>query len=112
MGVPEIDPLKQRPALQMAKFCIGLFNAMGVNVTLNDTDTTHRVPSWNSSLNSPKPYNFRICATNHSCRREITQASPTAASINNGDLSNALILDHLTPKAQELLFEAKNLKNR
>ena len=47
-----------------------------------------------------------------SCRREITQASPTAASINNGDLSNALILDHLTPKAQELLFEAKNLKNR
>ena len=47
-----------------------------------------------------------------SCRREITQASPTAASINNSDLSNALILDHLTPKAQELLFEAKNLKNR
>ena len=45
LGVPEIDPLKQRPALQMAKFCIGLFNAMGVNVTLNDTDTTHRVPS-------------------------------------------------------------------
>ena len=47
-----------------------------------------------------------------SCRREITQASPIATSINNGDLSNALILDHLTPKAQELLFEAKNLKNR
>ena len=47
-----------------------------------------------------------------SCRREITQASPTATSINNSDLSNALILDHLTPKAQELLFEAKNLKNR
>ena len=47
-----------------------------------------------------------------SCRQEITQASPTATSINNSDLSNAHILDHLTPKAQELLFEAKNLKNR
>ena len=47
-----------------------------------------------------------------SCRREINQASPTATSINNSDLSNALIFDHLTPKAQELLFEAKNLKNR
>ena len=43
---------------------------------------------------------------------EINQANPTAVGINNGDLSNADILDHLTPKAQELLFKAKIFKNR
>ena len=45
-------------------------------------------------------------------RREINQANPTAVGINNGDLSNADILDHLIPKAQELLFKAKIFKNR
>ena len=83
MGVPEIDPLKQRPALQMAKFCIGLFNAMGVNVTLNDTDTTHRVPSWNSSLNSPKPYNFQICATNRSRRCHVMSTGNYSSKPNS-----------------------------
>ena len=85
--------------------------------TLNDIHTAHRVPSRNSSSISLKPiickFVRRIAREDvMSHRREINQANPTAVGINNGDLSNADILDHLTPKAQELLFKAKIFKNR
>ena len=85
--------------------------------TLNDIHTAHRVPSRNSSSISLKPITCkfvrRIAREDvMSHRREINQANPTAVGISNGDLSNADILDHLTPKAQELLFKAKIFKNR
>ena len=81
--------------------------------TLNDIHTAHRVPSRNSSSISLKPiickFVRRIAREDVMAhRREINQA----VGINNGDLSNADILDHLTPKAQELLFKAKIFKNR
>ena len=71
--------------------------------TLNDIHTAHR-----NSLRLA--WIAREDVMSH--RREINQATPTAVGINNGDLLNADILDHLTPKAQELLFKAKNFKNR
>ena len=47
-------------------------------------------------------------------RREVSNVDPTAVgvNVNVGDLSNAMILDHLTPKAEELLSEAKRFKTR
>ena len=37
---------------------------------------------------------------------------PKAIGFNDRDLSNAIILDHLTPKPQERLCEAKRFKAR
>ena len=42
-------------------------------------------------------------------RRQITEVNPTAVGLD-GDLPNAMILDDLTPKAQELFSEAKKFK--
>ena len=39
-------------------------------------------------------------------RRVITEVDPKVVGFNDGDLSNAIILDHLTPKTRELLSEA------
>ena len=44
-------------------------------------------------------------------RRQITEVDPTAVGLD-GDLPNAMILDDLTPKAQELFSEAKKFKTR
>ena len=117
LGIPEIDPTSREPAVETTKLCIGLFNLIGANITLNDIDTAHRVPSRNSSSNDPKPiickFVRRIAREEvMSHRREVSNVDPTAVGVNVGDLSNAMILDHLTPKAQELLSEAKRFKTR
>ena len=43
-------------------------------------------------------------------RREINQANPTAIGINNGDLLNADILDHLTQKLRSYYLKPKTLR--
>ena len=116
LGIPEIDPTSREPAVETAKLCICLFNSIGANVTLNDIYIAHRVPTRNASSNGSKPiickFVRRIAREEViSHRREITQVDPAAVGLD-GDLSNAMILDHLTPKAQELLSEAKKFKTR
>ena len=47
LGIPEINPTSQEPVFETPKPCTRLFNSMGANVTLNDIDTAHRIPTRN-----------------------------------------------------------------
>ena len=42
-------------------------------------------------------------------RQEITEVDPTAGGLD-GDISNAMILDHLAPKAQEFYPKPRSLR--
>ena len=116
MGIPEIDPTSQEPAVEMAKLFICLFNSIGANVILNNIDTAHRVPIGNAALNGPKPiickFGLGIAQKEFmSHHRQITEVDLTAMDLDR-DLLNAMILDHLKSNEQKFLFEAKKFKTR
>ena len=86
------------------------------SVVPDNVDTADRVPIRNASLNGPKPiickFVLGIALKEFmSHHRQITEVDLTAIDLD-GDLLNAMILDHLTPNAQEFLFEAKKFKTR
>ena len=94
--------------------CVAIFNKMGAEVSLTDTDIAHRVKSRNPS-NRPKPI---ICKFIRRLAREEVMKRRTAVplvqprEIGLSDavvLTNAKIVDHLTPSARELFAVAKSL---
>lgn len=119
IGVPEIQTGQREPAIDMAKLCVSLFSAMGAtNVDIRDIDTAHRVPARNPNTEAPKPI---ICKFTRrlardevmAVRREITNVPPSNVGLSeDANLSRAIILDHLSPKLQELLSEAKKFRMR
>ena len=52
VGVPEISV--DESAASTSKLCLNIFKEMGANVTVNNIDIVHRVPSRNSN-GKPKP---------------------------------------------------------
>jgi hypothetical protein len=96
--------------------CVKLFNAMGAtSITKNDIDIAHRVPSKNPSRN-PKPIIckfIRRLARDEvmSLRREARKVKPIDLGLQEQtNLTNALVLDHLTPTVQQLLADTKKFK--
>lgn len=104
---------EREPAIDTTKLCVRIFQAMGCNISINDVDIAHRVPARNAT-NSPRPIICRfvrrlIREEVMSRRQEITRVDPKDVGLGDtADLSNSMVLDHLTPKAQKLLAEAKN----
>ena len=116
VGVPEITETgSKEPAVDTTKLCVRIFQAMGGNISINDIDIAHRVPARNAT-NGPKPINIcrflrRLIREVMSRRREISRVDPKDVSLgDSAELSNSMVLDHLTPKVQELLAEAKKFK--
>ena len=101
---------------QTANLCLQLFHHMGVkDVSINDIDIAHRVPSRNPS-NQPdavvcefvrRMVKEKIMASRKTIRNITAQQLGFSSEI---DVSHLNIYDHLTPRLQTLLYEAKKFK--
>lgn len=98
VGLPQEQ--QAETAEQTSKLCLKLFHDIGTDVSLHDIDIAHRVPSR-------KPGNYTnaiICKFVRRLAREKVMAERKKAI----DLQPSIrIYDHLTPRLQELLYEAK-----
>ena len=117
VGVPEIaETVSKEPAIDTTKLRVRIFQAMGCNISINDIDIAHRVPA-RSPTNGPKSIICRfvrqlIREEVMSRRREISRVDPKDVGLGDAEeLSNSMVLDHLTPKVQELLAEAKKIQD-
>ncbi|CAH3146028.1 unnamed protein product [Pocillopora meandrina] len=116
LGVPELKA--NEDASETSNLCVNLFNHMGANITINDIDIAHRVPFRDPSRSDPKPI---ICkCVRRLARNNVMAARRHASSVaardvgleESQDMSKILILDHLTPRMQELYGNAKSFKTR
>ena len=110
VGVPEV--CSDEAASTTSKLCVKLFKEMGENISIQDIDTAHRVPRRNNTGN-PKPIICRfvrrlVKESLMSHRKEISNVTPFAVGLpEESSLSSARIYDHLSPRMQAVLFQAK-----
>ena len=114
MGVPERE--SQECVLQTSYLCVAIFNKMGPEVTLTDTDIALRVKPRNPSYR-PKPIicklTRRLAWEEVMKRTAISLVQPREIGLSDAVvLTNAKIVDHLTPSAQELFAAAKSVKEQ
>jgi hypothetical protein len=116
LGVPECNG--RETATTSTELCVRLFNGMGVEVKTHDIDIAHRVPHRNASATGPKPI---VCKFVRRVvkdeviqqRREASKVKPEALGLSSDvSLSDVLVMEHLTPKAQNLLTEAKRFSKQ
>lgn len=99
---------------QTANLCLKLFTAIGVqDMSLQEIDIAHRIPARRTT-NRP---NAIICKfVRRMTREKVMAARKGVANLqlnqlgfsSHVELGNINIYDHLTPRLQELLYEAKN----
>jgi hypothetical protein len=116
LGVPECN--ERETAASSTELCVQLFNGMGVEVKTHDVDIAHRVPHRNAFATGPKPI---VCKFVRRVvkdevirqRREASKVKSEALDLSSdASLSNVLLMEHLTPKAQNLLAEAKRFSKQ
>ena len=114
LGVPGLsDRVK---AEDTSNLCVNLFNKMGAEVSIRDIDIAYRVSFRDTSRVGPKPIVckfIRRLARNEvmSKRKEGRSVDPSTIGLHEGtDMSNVLLLDHLTPRLQQLYSDAKEFK--
>lgn len=116
LGVPELSDSES--AADTSLLCVRLFNAMGSSVSKQDIDIAHRVPLRDSSRGGPRPI---ICKfTRRLARNEVMTLSKEANKVSASDvgfdedriMSNARVVEHLTPKLQKLFVDAKAFKDQ
>ena len=104
------------PRLKQVPFASTSFREMGAEVSLSDIDVAHRV-STRHERGGPKPV---ICKFVRrlakgkvmEARQRASEANPTSIGLSaENELGAVRIFDHLTPKTQKLLFEAKKFKD-
>ena len=116
LGVPELKV--NEDASETSKLCVNLFSRMGANISINDIAIAHRVSFRDSSLSEPKPiickFVRRLARNNvMAVRREASSVAAQDVGLEGSqDMSKILILDHLTPRMQELYGNAKSFKTR
>ena len=104
-------------AAETSARCIKVFQEMGAEVFLSGIDLAHRVPSRQQNV-APTPiiYKFvrRIAkASVMENRQSASQVNPSNIGLSaDSVLDRVRIFDHLTPKKQHLLFEAKRFKEQ
>lgn len=115
VGIPEVQP--RESATATSTLCVKLFAAMGVDISLQDIDIAHRIPT-RSATSAPMPI---ICKFSRRLvkeqvmnrRKEISKVSPNSLGLlEDASLCEAVIYDHLTPKTQKLLVDAKKFQER
>ena len=118
VGLPPVNDKESSDVT--AALCVKLFSALGVNdVSLQDIDTAHRVPKRNR--NSPASPDPIICKFVRrlaedkvmAARRKIYDLKPEQLGFQAQEQHGRMnIYEHLTPRLQTLLFEAKKMQNR
>ena len=100
-----------------SSLCIKLFQEMGAEVSILDIDIAHCVSTRKES-EGPKPV---ICKFVRrlakgkvmEVRQRASQVNPTSIGLStDNELGGVRTFDHLTPKKQNLLFEAKKFKEQ
>ena len=113
VGVPVV--CSDNAASTTSKLCVNLFKEMGENISIQDIDTAHRVPQRNNAGN-PKPIVCRFVRrlVKESLMfhwKEISDVTPAAVGLpERSSLSSVRIYDHLSPRMQAVLFQAKKVK--
>ena len=116
LRVPELKVNKD--ASENSNLCVNLFNHIGTNITINDIVIAHRVSFRDSSRSEPKPIICKLLrrlARNNVMAVRRKASSVVAQDIGleeSQDMSKILILDHLTPRMQELYGNAKSFKTK
>lgn len=101
VGLSQQD--ERESAYQTTTLCVNLFQSLGADVVFNDIDIAHRVRSRRED-GKPNPIICKFVRRNSKesvmkQRREINKVNPSVR-----------IFDHLTPKNQQILFEANGFK--
>ena len=115
VGLPEIDPRESASAT--TSLCLSLLKASGVDINKQDVDVAHRVPTRQATA-GPRPvickFTRRIVKEEVINRRkEACKVSATSIGLPaDCSLGNVKIFDHLTPKTQKLLADAKKFQAR
>ena len=105
-------------ASSASSLCVKIFNEMGADVSILDIDTAHRVPTRSDRGFGPKPiickFVRRLAKVQvMECRNDVINVNPTAIGLpEQTSMSAVRIFDHLTPKMQTVLYEAKRFKNQ
>ena len=121
LGLPELyeqsGQRKNESASESTDLCISLFKDMGVQVKDYDIDIAHRIQMRNASA-GPRPI---ICKfVRKLIKNQVMDNRKEAPNVNpaniglppNTDLTRILVVEHLTPKAQNLHYEAKRLQGQ
>ena len=116
LGIPELET--DETALKTSLLCSKIFREMDAEISIQDIDIAHRVNPRKQVPNRPRPI---VCKFTRRLareqimrrRREISKVIPSNVGLPDAStLSNAMIVDHLTPKVQSLFAEAKLAKDR
>ena len=114
IGLPELNSNETAP--ETSSLCVKLFQEMGAEVSIFDIDIAHRVSTRKES-EGPKPV---ICKFVRrlakgkvmEVRQHASQVNPTSIGLSTDNELGVRIFHHLTPKKENLLFEAKKFKEQ
>ena len=115
VGLPEIKASES--ASDTTTLCLSLFQAAGVEISIQDTDIVHRIPTRNAT-SSLRPV---VCKFTRRIAKEKVMnvrkdaCKVTASSIGlptDCTLENVKLFDHLTPQVQQLLADTKKCQTR
>ena len=116
MGVPEV---KQRESAgDTLELCMRIFHKIGAEIHPYNLDIAHRVPSRNTSDGRLTPiiciFTRRIArASVMAARREVNRIVPADIGLReSSSLEHVAIYNHLSPRLQSLLSDAKKIKER
>ena len=116
VGMPELS--EQESYSQTSGLCVKLFSDMGADVSLYDIDIAHRVPQRNATAGATKPIICKFVRRSSkeavmARRNDACKADPSSLGFGEGvSLSSVRMFDHLTPKVQYFLTEAKKFKGQ
>ena len=115
VGLPEIKASES--ASDTTTLCLSLFQAAGVEISIQDIDIAHRIPTRNAT-SSLRPV---VCKfTRRIAKEKVMNVRKdaykvTASSIGlpaDCTLENVKLFDHLTLQVQQLLADTKKLQTR
>ena len=120
MGVPQVK--QNESCEETASLCLKIFAGLGVQeISVQDLDIAHRVPRRDSGsrpMNKPNPI---ICKfTRRMAKERVMAMKRNTSELTNVSLGLGThieferigIYEHLSPRMQELFYQAKNLQKR
>ena len=115
IGLPESE--MQESASKTVSLCINLFKAAGNEISNQDIDIAHRIPT-RTATSGPRPivckFTRRIVKEQvMNSRKEACKVSATSIGLpSSQSLENVRLFDHLTPLLQQLLADSKKFQKR
>ena len=114
VGLPEIKASES--ASDTTTLCLSLFQAAGVEISIQDIDIAHRTLTRNAT-SGPRPV---VCKFTRIGKEKVTNVRKDACKITatsiglpaNSTLENVKLFHHLTPLVQQLLANTKKFQTR